>query len=319
MDINDNATMISNVSTEDPFYVNTHPWTKHSSTIFISMSFLLGIPGNTLVVLVHFNMKEKNPTDWMIFAIALCDILSLFNAPLTVCQIEGFWALGVPNIICKYHYFNLHSVSMASYICCGLTAVQRYCKVVLSKDVFSTKTARFVWLVIFLFSFGLGSPVILTVQNNQNGQCVVDKDDTFLVTIVFMYVLTIALGSSIIMTCCYARIGIYLMVKMKMRKHSVRCNSSFTNSFKTIVQTTKMLGIVTVVFLLTANAPYTAIVGTLLSSKQTTTLKEPFISFMLFVSILPFFNNVFNPFLYMAMSYSFRQRSLCFFRKCCWM
>lgn len=74
-----------------------------------------------------------------------------------------------------------------------------------------------------------------------------------------------------------------------------------------------MLAVVTVVFLFSANVPY--VIGVIMTIHQPT--KEPEMSVMFILSISFFFNNFFNPLLYIAMSESFRRRSKQLFASCC--
>lgn len=242
----------SNISVADPFYVNVYEWTKHSTSVFVSASFLLGIPGNLLVVLVHCRIKEKTVTDWMLFYIAICDIMSLINAPLYVLQFQKVWALGAPDFLCKFHYFNLNSVSMASYFCCAGTALERYYKVVYSREIFSPKCAKVVWVPIFIISFSIGALTILAVANNANGHCMYDVNVRYLSTIEYALILSVAFMSSIVMSTCYIKIGMFLTRKMKEIGRAVSMSKSYRNT----IQTTKMLGILTTVFLISANVPY---------------------------------------------------------------
>ena len=294
----------------DPFYLNVYDWTKHATAIFLSVSFLLGMPGNILVVTVHYHVKGKTVTDWMIFYIAICDILSLSNAPLYFVQFEGFWSMGFPNILCKLHYFNVNSVAMASYVCCACTALERYYKVVHSKEVFSITQAKYMWIPIFPICFGLGSLSLFAVNNNGNGNCMYDMEVRFLSTINYIVMLFIAILSSIVMTFCYIRTGVFLL--KKMRETEQYSSSNFAKSHRTTIQTTKMLAMVTLVFLFSANVPYA--IGILFSSNRPTT--EPMMSIMIILAIMFFINNFINPFLYMAMSGIFRRRTKKLFQTC---
>lgn len=303
----------STVNILDPFYANVYEWSAHTTTIFLSVSFILGIPGNLLVVAVHRKIKEKSVTDWMIFYIAVCDILSLFNAPLYIVQFEKLWPLGFPNFLCKYHYFNVNSVALASYVCCACTALERYFKVVHSKEAFSIKQAKCMWIPIALLCFGLGTVSIFAVNNNQNGHCMYDMKARYLTTIEYAIMLFVAVLSSIIMTVCYIRTGVFLLSKIRTTKR-YEASTSFSKSHRNTIQTTKILAIVTIVFLFSANVPY--ITGVLFSSKEPET--EPEMSIMLFLAITFFINNFINPFLYMAMSAIFRQRTRSLMQGCCW-
>lgn len=306
----ENVTALNDLTIQDPFYVKTYPWTRHSAAIFSSLSFLLGVPGNTLVGLVHVRIKYKTVSDWMIFYIALCDIFSLLIVPLYICHFES---IVIPNFFCKFYYFGVNSVSMSSYFYLGLTAIERYFKVVHSKEAFSTRTARLMWLPVSFVSFGLGSLTIWTVNNNGNGHCMYNLEGRYLATLEYIFVLTTALSTSIIMTFCYTRVGIFLFLKRRALAKSGISSNSVTKNYRNTIQTTKMLAIVTAVFLFTGNAPYVS--GVIFTTHEPS--EEPIMTIMIVVGLSVFINNFFNPYLYMAMSARFRQNALSLFRSCC--
>ena len=302
--------MAENITVVDPFYIYVNDWTKYSISIFFGISVLLGVPGNSLVVIVHSRLKEKTVTDWMIFYVAVCDIMSLINIPLYLCQLHVLWPLGFPDFLCKYHYFNTYSVSMSSYFFCAIMALERYFKVVTSKDMTSLANVKYIWIPVFLISYGIGSLVIFYAGNNPNGHCGFDFNKTNLATVEYAIMLFVAFVSTLVMIMCYGRVSVFLHKKMK---EICRGGTSFSNSYKNTLQTTKMLAIVTLVFLFSSNTPY--IVGVVFAMNQPD--DEPSMSVLTVLSIIFFFNTFFNPLLYMAMSASFRKRSKRLLQSCC--
>jgi len=302
--------MAENITVVDPFYIHVYDWTKYSISIFFGISVLLGVPGNSLVVIVHSRIKEKSVTDWMIFYVAVCDIMSLINIPLYLCQLHSLWPLGFPDFLCKYHYFNMHSISMSSYFFCAIMALERYFKVVMSRDMTYLANAKYIWIPVFLVSFGIGSLVIFYAGNNANGHCGFYSDERNLATIEYAIMLLIAFVSTLVMIICYVRVSVFLHKKMK---EICRGGTGFSKSYQTTVQTTKMLAIVTTVFLFSSNTPY--IVGVVFTVNHP--VDEPSMSILLVFSITFFLNTFSNPFLYMVMSASFRHRSKRLLQSCC--
>lgn len=283
--------------------------TKIGASVFVSFSFAVGVPGNILVMLVHKNIKEKTVTDWMIFYIAVCDVMSLVNVPSYVSQYQDYWSIySYPNFLCKAHYFNLNSVSMASYICTACTAMERYFKVLLSKEIFSSSKAKYIWIPIFITAYAAGAPTLWVINNNDNNRCMYDMKVRYLATIEYGILLFTAVVASVVMTVCYIKIGLFLM--RKIREMS---SATFAKSYKSTVHTTKMLAIVTGVFLFSSNVPYIA--GLMMSIKKPDT--EPEMSLTVIFGITFFFNTFFNPILYLGMSPTFRQRVKSLFYGCC--
>ena len=297
--------MAENITVIDPYFVGMHHITKHVASIFVSISFLLGVPGNILVILGHIRIKGKCTVDWMIFYLAVCDILSLMVLPVFIIQLEGFWSeLGLPDVLCKLHIFNSNSASMSSYFFCACTALERFYKVVLSKDLFSIKQAQFMWLPGFMMCYGLGLLSYLTMTNNANGHCMVDVNKRTISMVAYGSVMVIALVSSLIMTVCYTCIGIYLLRRTKELTQS-GLNENFVRRYQSTIQMTKMLAVVTIIFLLSADIPYITGFSIMIVNPN----KEPVRSLIFFLSISFVVNNFINPFLYYNMNSSFRQRT----------
>lgn len=301
----------SSVIILDPYYTQVSTWTAHAMAIFISVSLILGLQGNCLVVAVHRKIKVKTVTDWMIFYIAVCDIFTLINLPLYILQFEKIWSSGFPNFLCKIHYFSCNSIAMASYVWCSCTALERYQKVARSKEALTITQAKYIWIPVFFVCFGLGTVSIFAVNNNENGHCMYDMKVRYLSTIQYVIMLFVATLTSIVMISCYVRMGVFLLKKIRETKYTK--STSFSKSHRGTIKLTKMLAIVTVVFLFSANFPY--IVGVTFTSKRPDT--EPIMSIMFSVTGSSVINNFINPFLYLAMSRIFRKRTRELFRICC--
>jgi len=296
----------------DPSYLLIADYAKIYLTTLASISVVLGLPGNSLVVLVHIQIKDKLVTDWMIFYLAVCDLLSLAVLPSVCIQVLGYWPIGFPDILCKLHLWHSNAVSMAAYMFCACTAMERFVKVCFSKDLFSQRQAQFIWIPISITCYGLGILAYVTVGNNPNGHCMIDLDQAALSAIAYGSVMVVAFISSGVMVLCYIGIGLFLLRTMKELTAS-KTNDSFAKRYKSTIQMTKMLAIVTTVFLLSANIPY-------ISSFITTVQlmhDEPAVSIMFMLSMGFMLNNFFNPYLYLGMSTSFRRRALAVVRPCC--
>lgn len=105
---------VTNATVIDPYLINVYDLTTYGISMFLGIAVFIGIPGNTMVILVHTKIREKS--DWMIFYIAFCDLLSLFVLPLCIFLFNGFWALySFPNFLCKLLYFSLNTSSISAY------------------------------------------------------------------------------------------------------------------------------------------------------------------------------------------------------------
>lgn len=304
----------SNTTVIDPYFVNVNIWTKYGVSIFFSLAVLIGIPGNTMIILVHTKTRDKIVTDWMIFFIALCDLLSLFVVPLYMALFNGLWALYYfPNFLCKILYFCLNAATLSAYHFCACTALERFYKVVLSKDLFSIKVAKLICIPIFIVSSGFATITVFAVNNNANGHCVFDMKMRHMSEIGYVFRFFISIVASVCILVSYLSIGVFILRNMKDILKS-DLNSSFAKSYKNTVQTTKMLAIVTIVFLLSANVP---VVATSIHASNMSS-KEPFMTISVVLATTFVVNNFLNPIIYFAMCSAFRQRSLAILRSCFW-
>lgn len=127
----------------------------------------------------------------------------------------------------------------------------------------------------------------------------------------YLLVVFVAIVASGCMLVCYASIGGYLLRKMKDISNS-NGNSTFAKSCENTIKTTKMLAIVTTVFLFSANVPY--VTNSIIAKNMSN--KEPHMTIMFVLSTGFVINNFFNPIIYLIMCSTFRQRSLIILRSC---
>ena len=303
--------MSDNVTVIDPLYVHVLASTKTYLAVFVGMTFVFSLAGNSLVVLVHAKIAVKTVTHWMIFYIAICDVLSVLTGSLFICQMLEYSVHGFPDIVCRLQYLNSNSASVAAYLFCACTAVERYCMVVVSKDIFSIRVAKHMWIVIFLTAYGVGAINIWAIHSNMNGHCTFNYDLRYLVVIQYLSVFMIAFVCSIVMIVCYVRIGVYVLRTMQELVQSNKTDR-FQKSYRDTIQMTKMLAIVAFVFLISVNVPYITQVYAMANTPTT----EPEKSFVVGLNTIYCVNTFFNPFLYMGLSSTFRQRSIALVSVC---
>ena len=235
-------------------------------------------------------------------------MLSVMNV---MCQILECSVNGFPDIVCRLQYLNSSAASVASYLFFACTVVERYYKVVVSKDVFSIRVAKHIWIVIFLTANGVGAINLWATHRNLNGHCMFNYALRYLAVIEYAIVFLFAFICSVVMIICYVCIGVFVLRKMQELAHS-NVTDSFRNSYRNTIQMTKMLATVTFVFLISANVPYITMV--FFMAKAPTT--EPEMSIVLGLITGFFINTFFNPFLYVALSETFRQRSMSLVKNC---
>src|SRR4029434_8818371 len=91
----------------------------------LGFCFLLGIPGNILVVIVilrHF--KRENFTMHFMLSLAVSDILCLLTAPLFIYNLLFGWHIG--RVLCKTVYFLIYFSGYDSVLPGTTLSVHRY-------------------------------------------------------------------------------------------------------------------------------------------------------------------------------------------------
>ena len=104
-------------------------YTYFPTTVMLIMFCMVGIPGNTIVVLVYLKEKRLSTTKFIIFIIALIDLISsLVAIPCNVIS-TLFW-LEIANVFfCKFRWSLNVAVTLPEiYLIAGVTVV-RYCHV----------------------------------------------------------------------------------------------------------------------------------------------------------------------------------------------
>lgn len=309
---NDTGIVIENYVTSqnsttlfEPLHFVVWIGTKAAVATLLCISFIVGMPGNILVCLVHASLSQRSATDWMIFYIAVCDVMTLLTIPVFITQIFGALSQVSPNFLCKLHFFGANLALIASYLFCACTAVERYVKVAGKHriDGLFRKCSRYMWIPVLVFSSVVTSTKLVTVTENGKGHCIYGVDKRDLVFIEYVIMLSIASVSSAVMCICYIATGVILIRKsMEFTKSSL--NTDALKTHKSLVKITKALVIVTIVFLITANLPQAS--GLLFSHE---TPQEPILSIAYILRNCNFFNTFLNPFIYYFMYSKFKQRS----------
>ena len=144
-------------------------------------------------------------------------MLSVMNV---MCQILECSVNGFPDIVCRLQYLNSSAASVASYLFFACTVVERYYKVVVSKDVFSIRVAKHIWIVIFLTANGVGAIHMWATHRNLNGHCMFNYALRYLAVIEYAIVFLFAFICSVVMIMCYVRIGVFGLRKIQELVHT---------------------------------------------------------------------------------------------------
>ncbi|XP_076144275.1 leukotriene B4 receptor 1-like [Alosa pseudoharengus] len=141
------------------------------STALLSLCFLIGIPGNIVVVVVilrHF--KKDNFTLHLMLNLAVSDILSLISLPVWIYYLNADWIFS--QALCKFLYFLVYTSMSSGVLTVTVMSVQRYL-VVLHRNQWTklgNKGEKVLLFCLWIFACILSSPAAVTTQIVEEGQ-----------------------------------------------------------------------------------------------------------------------------------------------------
>ena len=286
-----------------PLFGRVPPWSRQVLSVFIGVAFVLGVPGNCLVVFVKRKLKQRAVTDYMVLNLAICDLTSLLIcAPTFITQFNDIYIL--PKELCKLHFVTLTTVLIASNMFIAITALERYVKITRSHSVMLTSTqAMHTWAPVFVFSSLVSSVLYFGTDSNEAGQCVyIPAGKSIYVVIVTSTAMVVTCISGCIMCFCYIYIAVYLFRRWQ-NGVNMGGNGIIAKRRANTLKTTKVLALVTFIFFFSSSLPCIASFSIL---KHVPT-SETSLVILFFVFRCYFINNCVNPMFYMTLDSRFRQ------------
>ncbi|XP_041916827.1 leukotriene B4 receptor 1-like [Alosa sapidissima] len=141
------------------------------STALLSLCFLIGIPGNIVVVVVILrNFKKDNFTLHLMLNLAVSDILSLISLPVWIYYLNADWIFS--QALCKFLYFLVYTSMSSGVLTVTVMSVQRYL-VVLHRNQWTklgNKGEKVLLFCLWIFACILSSPAAVKTQIVEEGQ-----------------------------------------------------------------------------------------------------------------------------------------------------
>ena len=206
----------------------------------LGFCFLLGIPGNILVVIVilrHF--KRENFTLHLMLNLAASDILCLLTAPLSIYNLLFGWHIG--RVLCKTVYFLVYCSLYASVLTVTLISVHRYVFVLYPRQwaKLGRKGERALLLILWLAAciFGLSVSTFDVIRVGSRELCWrIHLSDGKRVAILLTEIVLTSIPFSIIVTS-------YFCLHKKVNQHALFSNQRLTRLITSIVVTFLILWI----------------------------------------------------------------------------
>jgi hypothetical protein len=285
-------------------------WSIWMVTIFIVTAFLIGLPGNILVVLVQIRNAKKNVTDWFVTFLAASDIVILsVCVPASAVMYTGAWKKYGFVLWCRLFLFIQYGSLMFSTMLIVNTGIDRYIKT-MNKHFYTRRKALYSSLGILLASMFVGAPNLAMGTHNSAGQCVINPASQKIHLALYIILLVVEVVSLLATTFIYTRIVLTIKRSMKVVHHappsapSQHGNSSVFRNRIRALKTTKTMGAITLTAMISAWLP--GIGAVFLSSTNNDATAQARNTAVFFLLHLHFFNTFSNPLFYFYMHSAFR-------------
>ena len=147
-------------------------WAVHVEICYLAVIGGLAIPGNTLILIVEFNNKDKASMDYLVLTMAVFDFLcATFNVFVQI-SAKTIWSLVASTVTCKLFVFTGYIVSISTVLLLGAVAVDRFiktCKPFCTS--YNTTAAKYICYIASLLSVLLSLPSALTYTLTNNLSC----------------------------------------------------------------------------------------------------------------------------------------------------
>ncbi|KAG7275069.1 hypothetical protein CRUP_004835 [Coryphaenoides rupestris] len=171
--------------------------TQVVSASFLSLSFLLGAPGNLLVIwIIWRHVKPRSHTILLILHLAAADLLVLITLPLWIHSLLHSWVFG--QAVCKAITYVVTVSMYSSIFLITLMSVERFVAVRYPFAIRSSRTKTILdasLMAAWVLALALGIPVILTqhvAELDGVEQCLFSEYSSFTQEVVALSLQTIA-------------------------------------------------------------------------------------------------------------------------------
>lgn len=221
---------------------------KHIKLGLYVFTFVLGVTGNSLVLLVLRTKKRKSVNEILIFNLSMSDLtLMLLSLPVNAFLLGG---VDFPMVFCKFICPLMTATFNVSIFTLTFMAVYR-CRVIINslKPEMRHRNVNLWIIVIWIVGFLLLLPLII-VAETEDGGCIESwEPDQSRVYTAVLFTLQYVLPLTTIA-------GAYIMIGIELRKAKERHYSDAQNRFalevrrKEDLQIIKMMGLIVILFAL---------------------------------------------------------------------
>ena len=194
-------------------------WSIISLTIYIIIAMLIGLPGNSLVLIVESQVKRKTSTDWFVIFIAACDFVSLSvsGTLFILFLMPDVWTAISSEFPCKLHQYIIQCAFLQSLLLITCMGFDRYMKTCRphSASVTPQKALNYC-VIITAVSVLFNIPHIFTSKLNIYRQCMLDNTKQTLKISMNGLNLVVVFLCSVTVCIMYWKIAIQIRSRMKV-------------------------------------------------------------------------------------------------------
>ena len=148
-------------------------WCIYVSLVYCLVVWIIGVPGNLVILRVMYSVKHKSSTDVFVLCLAISDLMAIVaNMPTHLVFDIKRWTHVGPDVLCKIHNFLFVFTFISSELLFTLIGIDRYVKVFRPRcrNVFE-KRAVFVSVFVFMLSIFVAVRRGIISELDSFGEC----------------------------------------------------------------------------------------------------------------------------------------------------
>lgn len=195
-------------------------WVYTLENSYLVIISLIGIPGNTMIILIQMQNRDRSSTDYMIATMAVHELgCATFNSFTKILMNLKVWVYVASTTFCRIHMCMTYITQFASAYLLAAISLDRYfktCKPL--RNIFTTKLSKTVSVTSSFVSFIDGLSVLFTFELNDQYFCVISEKYQTLQLRWDMFVISSTVLVFVIFIFAYVNIAITLHQRVKRRK-----------------------------------------------------------------------------------------------------
>lgn len=195
-------------------------WALTVELVYLIILIVIGLPGNSLIILVQIKNKAKVTTDYYVLTMAFFDFLSsTINAHFRIfVNTEEVWNLIVSEFLCSLRSFFVYITSMSSAFLLVAIAVDRYIKTCKPlTTAYTTVIARNTCFLICIFSCICSLHSLGTYYVDTDLQCTVKSMFRTYKNVVDVINSILTISVYVLITIAYINVSTTLHKRKKLR------------------------------------------------------------------------------------------------------